>query len=244
MISLLCVYQLIRRRGIRVEGPKKMNFPSKDQPRERLILHGPESLRSDELLAIILQVGHRDCSVFDLAKQILEAVGGIQGLIDVRLEELTKLHGVGRNKALQICAAVELGRRVIAPPSEVYPIIRSAEDAANLVMEELRYLKREHFVTLYLDTKHRLMAKEVSSIGSLDASIVHPREIFMPAVRRSASAILCMHNHPSGDPTPSKEDICVTQRLDEVGRILGIELLDHIIIGDGRFCSLKAKHLI
>jgi DNA repair protein RadC len=218
------------------------SMPSMSEtPRERLLQLGPTALRADELLAVIMQVGGPHGTVFDLANRVLAHSGGIYGLVDVDIAELKMIPGIGTAKALQVAASVELGRRIALKPTSVKLQIRTADDAAGYVMDRMRHLKKEHFVTLHLDTKHRLLGEEISSVGSLDASIVHPREVFKSAIRRSASAILCLHNHPSGDPTPSMEDIMVTKRLLEAGGILGIDLLDHIVVGDGRFISLKAE---
>lgn len=209
-------------------------------PRERLLCLGPTALRTDELLACIMQSGNGKQSVYEISTKLLQYVGGVYALADIDIAELLSVPGIGRAKALQIAAAVELGRRIVHKPSDQRLQIRTADDAATYVMDRMRYLKKEHFVTLLLDTKHRLIGEDTSSIGSLDASIVHPREVFRFAIRRSASAILCVHNHPSGDPSPSSEDIAVTRRLEEAGRVLGIEVLDHIVIGDGRYVSLRA----
>lgn len=211
-----------------------------ESPRERLLRLGAGALRADELLACVMQFGNGRQTVFDIAQALLEAIGGVYALADLDVEELLGVPGIGRAKAIQIAAAVELGRRIVQKPSDTRMQIRTADDAARYVMDRMRYLKKEHFVTLLLDTKHRLVGEEVSSVGSLDASIVHPREIFRVAVRKSASAVLCLHNHPSGDPTPSSEDVSVTARLTDAGRLLGIDLLDHIVIGDGRYISLRA----
>lgn len=220
---------------------ERMTAQVLEAPRERLVRFGPQSLRSDELLAVILQSGNKSASVHDLANRVLQTVGGVYGLLDTQIEELVEISGIGLGKALQIAAAVELGRRIVHKPTLHKTQIRSADDAAEYFMDRLRHLKKEHFVTLHLDTKHCIIGEEVTSVGSLDASIVHPREIFKLAVKRSASAILCLHNHPSGDPTPSPEDIAVTRRLCEAGRLLGIDVLDHIVVGDGQFVSLKAR---
>lgn len=211
-----------------------------DAPRERLLRLGPAALRADELLSCIMQAGNGKQTVYDISLALLNRIGGVYALADLEVSELQRIPGIGRAKAVQISAAVELGRRIAQKPTEEKRQIRTAEDAAGYVMDRMRYLKKEHFVTLVLDTKHRLIGEETSSIGSLDASIVHPREVFRMAVRKSASAILCLHNHPSGDPTPSPEDIAVTKRLSEAGRVLGIDVLDHIVIGDGRFISLRS----
>lgn len=212
-----------------------------EAPRERLLEQGPAVLRNDELLAVVLQSGNRHVSVMELSERVLKQSNGLLGLLDASVEELMTIPGIGVAKALQIAACVELGRRIVRSPGEVKRQIRSADDAAEYVMDRMRHLKKEHFFILHLDTKHRLIGEEVVSVGSLDASIVHPREIFRPAVKRSASAILCLHNHPSGDPTPSPEDKAVTARLCEVGRLLGIDVLDHIVVGDGRYVSLRAE---
>ncbi|OFW78799.1 MAG: hypothetical protein A2201_04460 [Alicyclobacillus sp. RIFOXYA1_FULL_53_8] len=219
----------------------RSTFSSSESPRERLLRNGPSLLRNDELLAILMQSGNKQASVHELAARVLAQVGDLYGLLDVQVEELIQIPGIGVAKALQIAAAIELGRRVVRKPIDQKTQIRSADDAAEYVMDRMRHLKKEHFITLHLDTKHCVIGEEVVSVGSLDASIVHPREIFKLAVKRSASAILCVHNHPSGDPSPSPEDVAVTRRLCEAGKLLGIDVLDHIVVGDGRFVSLKAR---
>jgi len=211
-----------------------------EMPRERLLACGSAALRTDELLAIVLQSGSRQASVLEVSRLVLEEAGGLYGLLDTTVQELMQIRGIGQAKALQIAACIELGRRIVQKPSDHRQQIRSADDAAEYVMDRMRHLKKEHFYILYLDTKHRLIGEEVVSVGSLDASIVHPREIFKSAVKRSASAILCLHNHPSGDPTPSPEDLAVTKRLCEAGKLLGIDVLDHIVVGDGRYTSLRS----
>jgi DNA repair protein RadC len=230
--------------GATLMGQAQILAMTVDQtPRERMLECGPQALRNDELLAIVLQTGTRHVSVVELSNLVLAHVGGLYGLVDVTLEELVAVPGIGTAKALQIAAAVELGRRIVRKPTDRRVQIRTAADAAEYVMDRMRYLKKEHFVILHLDTKHCVIGEETASVGSLDASIVHPREIFKSAVKRSASAILCVHNHPSGDPTPSPEDVAITRRLMDAGRLLGIDVLDHIVVGDGRFVSLKAQGL-
>lgn len=224
-----------------LQRTRTRGFIKPDAPRERLLEQGPEVLRNDELLAIVLQSGNKQASVLELSTRVLTACNGLLGLLDASVEELMAISGIGPAKALQIAACVELGRRIVRSPGEMKKQIRSAEDAAEYVMDRMRHLKKEHFFILHLDTKHRLIGEEVVSVGSLDASIVHPREIFKSAVKRSASAVLCLHNHPSGDPSPSPEDKAVTARLCEAGRLLGIDVLDHIVVGDGRYVSLRAE---
>ncbi|MBM6619748.1 RadC family protein [Bacillus suaedaesalsae] len=217
------------------------DFPQDERPRERLLVDGPKSLSNHELLAILLRTGSKEESVLQLANRLLNHFEGLRMLKDATIEELTMMKGIGKTKAIQIMAAIELGRRIGNLRYDERFVIRSPEDGARYVMEDMRFLTQEHFVCLYLNTKNQVLHKQTIFIGSLNASIVHPREVFKEAFRRSAASIICIHNHPSGDPAPSKEDIEVTKRLSECGKIIGIDLLDHLIIGDGKFVSLKEK---
>ena len=201
--------------------------------------YGPGALSHAELLAILLRTGTKDESSVHLAQRILNESGGLRRLAESEWEELTRIRGIGPAKALQLQAAIELGRRVARSRLPDTVKITCPQDAANLLMEELRHLKEEHFVCLFLDTKNQVIGRQTLSIGSLNASIVHPREVYRAAIRRSSASILCAHNHPSGDPTPSPEDIALTRRLSEAGELLGVELLDHLVIGDNRYTSLK-----
>ncbi|MBO8155929.1 MAG: DNA repair protein RadC [Bacillaceae bacterium] len=217
------------------------DVPRDDRPRERLMKLGPRAISNQELLSIILGSGTKNESVLLLAQRLLMHFEGLSLLKDASVEELTAIKGIGTAKAVNIIASIELGRRMHAlKPSDSY-VIRSPEDGADYVMEEMRDLKQEHFVALFLNTKNQVIHQQTIFIGSLNASIVHPREVFKEAVKRSAASIICAHNHPSGDPTPSQEDIHVTKRLAECGKVLGIELLDHLVIGDRKFVSLKEK---
>lgn len=217
------------------------DFPEDERPRERLISDGPESLANHELLAILLRTGTKNESVLQLANRLLNHFEGLRLLKDATIEEITSIKGIGTAKAVQILAAIELGRRISRLQYDERYVIRSPEDGAKYVMEDMRFLSQEHFVCLYLNTKNQVIHRKTVFIGSLNASIVHPREVFKEAIKRSAASIICAHNHPSGDPTPSREDIEVTKRLVECGRMIGIELLDHLIIGDRKFVSLKEK---
>lgn len=221
-----------------------MEMPSELRPRERLLNEGSGVLSDIELLAIILRTGSRDVSAIDLATMLLSAHGNLRSLLQVSIEELYAIKGIGPAKAAQIKAALELGRRVALAVAGTSVSIKSPDDAAALVMEEMRHLDREHFVALLLNVKNQVVAKELISIGTLSTSSVHPRELFKPAIRRSAASIILVHNHPSGDPEPSREDLEVTERLVEAGELLGIQVLDHLIIGDNRFVSFKNKGLI
>ena len=212
-----------------------------DRPRERLIRQGAESLSNQELIAILLGSGTKQESVLHLANRVLTFFEQIHELKNATIEEIMSVKGIGKVKAVQLLAAVELGRRLSQQQTEERYTIRSPQDAASYLMPDMTSLKQEHFVVLFLNVKNQVLHKQTIFIGSLNASIVHPREIFREAVKRSAASIICAHNHPSGNPSPSSEDIEVTKRLIESGLIMGIELLDHVIIGDHQFISLKEK---
>ncbi|SCA87084.1 UPF0758 protein [Bacillus glycinifermentans] len=220
---------------------KLRDFPEDERPRERLLNMGAESLSNHELLAILLRTGTKKESVLQLSSRLLQTFDGLRLLKEASVEELSSISGIGRAKAVQILAALELGRRIHKLVYEERHVIRFPEDAANLLMEDMRFLSQEHFVCLYLNSKNQVIHKRTVFIGSLNSSIVHPREVFKEALKRSAASFICVHNHPSGDPAPSSEDIDVTRRLNECGQLIGIELLDHIVIGDQKFVSLKEK---
>ncbi|MBO8172541.1 MAG: DNA repair protein RadC [Bacillaceae bacterium] len=218
--------------------------PSEERPRERLIENGVERLTNTELIAILLRTGSRHLSAVALAQQVLSRSGGLRGLFDMSLGELTQLKGIGPAKAVQILAGIELGRRLSRESRTSGSPLHSPQAVADLLMEDLRYFSKEHFICLFLNTKNRVISRKTIFVGSLNASIVHPREIFKEAIRQSSASIICAHNHPSGDPTPSREDINVTKRLVKAGDIVGIDVLDHIIIGDTSYVSLKEKGYI
>lgn len=217
------------------------DLPHEERPRERMMHYGAESLSQAELLAILLRTGTRRESAIHIAQQMLGKIGGLRGLVDLSIEELTEINGIGPAKAVQLKAGIELGRRIANSRFTMPVIIRCPGDAAEILTEQLRYLQKEHFVCLFLNTKNHVIGQETLSMGSLNASIVHPREVFRAAIKCSSAAIICAHNHPSGDPTPSPEDIALTSRLVQAGEIVGIDVLDHLIIGDSSFVSLKEK---
>src|SRR5213595_1355725 len=217
------------------------DFPQDERPRERFMQNGPQSLSNHELLAILLRTGSKEESVLQLSNRLLTQFEGLRLLKSASLEEMTEIKGIGQAKAIQVLAAVELGRRVANLAYNERYIIRSPEDGAKYMMNDMRFLTQEHFVCLYLNTKNQVIHKHTVFIGSLNASIVHPREVYREALKRSAASIIALHNHPSGDPAPSREDIEVTKRLAECGKIIGIDLLDHLIIGENKFVSLKEK---
>ncbi|MCM3630086.1 DNA repair protein RadC [Paenibacillus glycanilyticus] len=221
------------------QGNLLRNVPHEERPRERMMQYGAEALSHTELLAILLRTGTKRESAVHLAGKILKECGSLRNLLDMSMSELTAIRGIGPAKAVQLRAGIELGRRIVRSGQGELVTVRKPQDAANYVMEELRYLKKEHFVCLFLNTKNHIIARETLSVGTLNASLVHPREVFRAAVKAGSASIICVHNHPSGDPMPSPEDIALTKRLVEAGELMGIEVLDHLVIGDGRFISLK-----
>lgn len=229
-----------------MESPHYMlrDIPHEERPRERLMRYGADALSHAELLAILLRTGTQQESALHVAQRLLAHAGGIRSLIDFSVDELMQIKGIGEAKAVQLLAGIELGRRLARTGRAESPVIRSPKDAADQVMDQLRFLQKEHFICLFLNTKNHLIGQETLSIGSLNASIVHPREVFRAAIKCSSASLICAHNHPSGDPSPSKEDIEITKRLCEAGSVIGIDVLDHIIIGDGRFVSLKEQGLL
>jgi len=223
---------------------KIMDLPEMERPRERLLRFGPECLSNSDLLAIILRTGTKNENIISLCSRLLKESGGLNGLINMTVSEYREITGIGAAKAASLIAVMELCKRIKSYKSGNDYKIVSPKDAADLLMEEMRYLKKEYLKVILLNTKNVVLTIKDVSVGSLNSSIVHPREVFTYAVRDSSSSIIICHNHPSGDPSPSEEDINITRRLSESGRILGIELLDHIIIGDGTFVSLKEKGII
>ncbi|MBS4006891.1 MAG: DNA repair protein RadC [Clostridium sp.] len=220
------------------------DLPPSERPRERLLAGGAGKLSDAELLAILIRSGTSQETAVQLAERILFEAGGLQQLPRCCLDELLQIKGLGAAKAVTILAALELSTRLASRLRTELPIVSSPGDAAGLVMEEMRHNLREHFRVVLLDSKHKVLGIEEISIGSLNTSLVHPREVFRPAIRKSCASIILLHNHPSGDPTPSREDLDVTRRLSEAGRLIGIEILDHIIIGDGNFVSFREKGLL
>lgn len=219
------------------------DIPEQERPRERLAKYGSEILSNVELLAIILRSGTRNDSAINIASRLLKNECGIRYLHECSFEELKSIRGIGAAKACQIKAALELGKRLRTFKDNNNIFIKTPGDAAELVMEEMRYLRKEHLKLILLSTKNMVISVKDISIGSLNSSIVHPREIFVEAIKSSCASIIICHNHPSGDPSPSQEDINVTKRIYESGRIVGIDLIDHIIIGDGKYISLKEKNI-
>src|SRR3989338_900258 len=212
----------------------------KDLPREKLEKYGPKKLSNAELLGIILGKGKKGENAVELAKKILKKIP-INKLLDLKLNDFNNLSGIGKVKALQVIAAIELGKRIITKTSAVE--ILKPQDIWN-ELKEYRSKTKEYFIVFYLDVRNNVINKEVVSIGTLNASLVHPREVFEPAVRNLAAQIILSHNHPSGDPSASEEDIKLTKNLIEAGKILGIEIIDHVIVSQKGFVSMKEKALM
>jgi DNA repair protein RadC len=220
------------------------DLAAEDRPRERLAAEGARALSTPELLAILVRVGVRGENAVALAGRVLAAVGGLPGLHRATWTDLAQVRGVGPAKAAQLMAAVELGRR-IATAGEDRPAIRTAADAAGLLHYELSGHEQEHFYALPLDTRNRLIGQPIEVYhGSLNTATIRIGEVFRAAIKLNAAALIVAHNHPSGDPTPSADDIAVTRALVEAGKLLDIDLLDHLIIGRSGFTSLKQRGLV
>jgi DNA repair protein RadC len=223
--------------------PMIRDLPADLRPRERLIYAGPAALSTAELLAIILRVGGRGENAIRMAERLLSRFGGLAGLARAGFDELRGQHGMGEAKATQIKAALELGRRLLATSPLERPQITGPADAANLLQLEMQQLEQEQLRTVLLDTKNFVQRVSTVYSGSLNSAVVRIGEVFRDAIRANAASIIVAHNHPSGDPTPSPEDVRVTELLVEAGRLLDIEVLDHLIIGRNRFVSLKEQRL-
>lgn len=216
-------------------------WPESERPRERLFREGPEALSDAQLLAILLRIGRPDSSAVQVAMDLLKQVEGLQGLANRGIDELCRVPGVGPAKAAQLRAAIELGKRVLAAPLSTGVRVGSSADLFKHYYPLLRDLRHEVFKTILLDAKHTIIRDATVSEGSLTLSIVHPREVFGLAIREAAAAVIFLHNHPSGDPQPSAEDRDLTARLVAVGELIGIRVLDHIIVGDGRYVSFADR---
>ncbi len=220
------------------------DLPISERPRERLLKFGAESLSAQEILALILGRGIAGESVMVTAQRLLSRFGSLKGIASASIEELSQVRGIGLAKAAQFKAALELANRLEAySEASDKPVVKMPEDVANLVRGRLKGKKREHFLAILLDSRSRLIKVSEISVGSLDTSIVHPREAFKEAISASAASVIFVHNHPSGDPTASEDDIELSKRLIQAGEIMGIDVLDHIIIGGKDYLSLKRQGL-
>ena len=236
VVLLACVL----RKGVNMQIKK---MPEAERPQEKMLYGGAGGLSNSELLALIIRTGTGDKSAVRLADEVISyANDNTGGLGAAEVRELTEIDGIGEAKACSIVAAIELSKRLISDhQGAVKERIRDSRQVADLLMEEMMYEKRELFMTLNLNSKLQVESKSVISIGNIDSAPVHPREVFGPAIRRGAAAVVVAHNHPSGDPAPSPQDIEVTKRLISASEILGIRLIDHVIVGNGCFTSMKSE---
>ncbi|MCL6591166.1 MAG: DNA repair protein RadC [Firmicutes bacterium] len=219
--------------------PVLKNMPVELRPRERLMRLGAEQLATVELMAIILRTGSTGLTAVEVAQELILRFKEIRGLLNASLEEIAQCPGVGRVKAIQLKAALELGRRtMVAAPVEL-PSIKNPHDIYELLKASFQNLDREHFKVIHLNTKNQVIKIETTAIGILGSSPVHPREVFKEAIKISSAGLVLTHNHPSGDPSPSQDDILLTTRLREAGEILGIAIVDHIIFGENKYISLR-----
>jgi len=214
---------------------------SHDRPREKLARAGAEALGDNELVALLLGSGTRGRGALDVANGLLDAAAGLRGLTRMSRDELARTHGIGGARAARIQAAIELGRRSLTRDPQDRPQFGTPRDVASYLLPLFGSHPVERFGVMLLDTRHRLVRARVLSVGSLDASVVHPREVFREAVLAGAAAIVLFHNHPSGDPTPSRDDLSLTRRLVTAGDIVGIDVIDHIVLADSRYVSMKEE---
>ena len=219
------------------------DMPQNLRPRERLVQAGESALSTSELLAIILRTGTDGENVLSLATRLLSRFGGLPGLARASFGELEEQRGLGPAKTAQLKAALELGRRMLLATPEDRPVVHSPTDVAQLLIAQMGHLDQEHFRVVFLDTRNRVLGSETVYIGSLNTSYIRVAEAFRGAVRRNCAAVIVAHNHPSGDPTPSPEDVAVTRQLVDAGRLLDIEVLDHLVVGLQRFVSLRERGL-
>lgn len=219
------------------------DLSSSDRPRERLAELGPQALSNAELIAILLRVGVPGENAVQMGQRLLQEFGNLNGLHRASVLEISKSHGMGLAKAAQIKAAIELSVRLRLESPDERPTIHSPADAAALVQYEMSALPQEHLRVINLDTRNRVINIEKLYVGSLNASTVRVGEIFKPAIQRTAAAIIVLHNHPSGDPTPSPEDVALTRAIVQAGKLLDIDVLDHLVIGQGKWVSLKERGL-
>lgn len=219
---------------------KIKDLPRVDRPREKLLKYGPNKLTTTELLAILLRTGIKGLNVVELSNKILKLIG-TENIQNITVADLRKIKGLGPVKAAEIISCIELGKRFLKVKQ---PLAAISPQAVFDSLKDIRELKKEHFIAIYLDTSNQEIAREIISIGTLNASLVHPREVFEPAVRTLAASIMLVHNHPSGDLKPSHEDLLITKKLVDSGNLLDIHILDHIIVSESGYTSLKERKLM
>jgi DNA repair protein RadC len=215
------------------------DLPAGERPRERMDQYGPEALSNSELLAIVLRVGSRGESAVRLGERLLSEFEGLAGIARARIPQLSALPGMGLAKAAQVKAAFELGKRLATSVDEARAAVRGAADVVALVREELRLREQECLAAVFLDARNQVLRMRILTVGTLTGSPAHPREVFKEALAQGCASVILCHNHPSGDPTPSRDDVALTGRMVKAGEVMGIPVLDHIILGGGRYVSLK-----
>jgi len=224
--------------------PMIRDLPQEERPRERLREYGPKHLSNTELIAILLRTGLKGENVLSLAARLLARFNGLEGLGRATFAELCAERGLSEAKTSQLQAALELGRRFVSLAPQERVVISSPQDVANLLLAEMAFLDQEHLRALLLNTRNEVLSIQEIYVGNVNSSVVRPAEVFRPAIRDNAPSIIIVHNHPSGDPTPSPQDVSITRDLVAAGRLLGVELLDHLVIGSGqRYVSLNEKGL-
>lgn len=227
-----------------MKSTKFKDLPDSEKPREKLVNFGSEPLSDAELLAILLRTGSKNKTVLELAQEMIKNYG-LRGLAQMEVEELKReVSGIGLAKAAEIRAVFEIATRIQGKSVNVKRTITSPEDVADIMINKLQYLKQEHFYTILLTTKNTIISYEEISRGGLNIASIFPREVFNKALKKGAAKMILVHNHPSGDPTPSSEDINLTNRLIEAGKLTGVKVLDHIVVGEGDYISLKEQGLI
>ncbi len=220
------------------------DLPRQERPRERLQKFGPEALSAQELLALVIGRGIPKKSVMNIAQELLAKFGNIKAISQATIEELSQIKGIGLAKAAQIKACFELGRREDLEPELINFDIKNPETVVKAIRAGIKDKAKEHFKLILLNPRNKIIGISTVSVGTLNASLVHPREVFKDAIVHSAASVVLAHNHPSGDPEPSEDDLTITKRLTEAGKILGVEVIDHIIVGKNGFFSFKEKGLV
>ena len=222
------------------------DLPKEVRPREKLLQYGASALSDIELLAILLRTGTTSKSVLHLAEDVLAQYKdkGLAAIMHISPQEIASIHGIGLAKAATVVAAVELGRRLSERAARTLEKVEGPEDVARYVIPSLRFEQKEHFLAMFLDIRNRILTLSTISVGSLTSSIAHPREVFREAIRYSAASVILVHNHPSGDPAPSREDIQLTKQMMKAGEIMGIPVLDHVVVAGDNFVSLKEANCL
>jgi DNA repair protein RadC len=225
----------------RPSSPALRDLSPQDRPREKLERGGAAALGDNELLAVVIGHGTAGAGALDVANGLIAAAGGVHGLTRMHRDQIACVPGLGIALASRVQAAVELGRRTLLRPPPERPRVRTPADAAELLLPQYGAHPVERAGVLMLDAKHRLIRIQMISTGSLDTSLMHPREVFRPAVILGAAAVIVFHNHPSGDPSPSPDDLALTRRLVHAGAVIGVDLVDHVVLADSRYCSIRSS---